>query len=83
LFNEANHELTQDKIQEAIRLSSYTKRNKTELSNTGSYTSYNTSYNTSSSTNLTNTGRMWAMVLSEVWKTIMDKNGWKLSATFQ
>jgi hypothetical protein len=79
LFNEANHELTQDEIQEAIRLSGYTKRDKTELSDTGSYTGFT---NTGSSTNLTNTGRMWAMALSGIWKTMMDKDGWKLPATF-
>jgi len=51
LYNEVNYELSKDDLQEAVKLSGYTIRDKTELINTGS------------STNLTNTGRMWACAL--------------------
>jgi len=70
LFNEANHELTPEEIQEAIQLSGYTKRDKTQLT---------TQINP---TTLTNTGRMWACALAGIWKTMIDVDGWKLPATF-
>jgi len=70
LFDEVNYELSKDDLKEAVKLSGYTIRDKTKLINTGS------------NTNLTNTGRMWACALMGIWKTMMDKDGWKLPATF-
>ena len=67
LYNEVNHELSKDDFDEAIKLSGYTKFDKAKLSEP---------------TELTNTGRMWACALMGIWKTMMDKDGWKLPATF-
>lgn len=70
LFNEVNHELSNQELEEAIQLSGYTKRDKSQLSKQ------------INSKELTNTGRMWACALTGIWKTMMDKDGWKLPATF-
>jgi len=51
LFNEVNHELSQDEINEAVKLSGYTKKDKSIL------------HEEIKETPLTNTGRMWAMAL--------------------
>lgn len=71
LFNEANHELSKEELDEAIQLSGYTKIDKSKLKKQ------------SESSTLTNTGRMWACALMGVWKTMVDYEGWKLPATFQ
>jgi len=68
LFDEVNYELSQEDFDEAIQLSGYTKFDKIKISQEPK--------------ELTNTGRMWAMALSGIWKTMMDKDGWKLPATF-
>jgi len=70
LFNEVNHELSQDEINEAVKLSGYTKKDKSIL------------HEETKETPLTNTGRMWGLALMGIWKTMMDKDGWKLPATF-
>ena len=70
LFNEVNHELSQDEINEAVKLSGYTKKDKSIL------------HEEIKETPLTNTGRMWAMALMGIWKTMMDIDGLKLPATF-
>ena len=70
LFNEVNHELSEQELQEAVQLSGYTKRDKSQLTKQ------------IKPTELTNTGRMWACALMGIWKTMMDKDGWKLPATF-
>jgi len=70
LFNERNYELSKEELQEAVILSGYTKRDKKELTKE------------SDTKELTNTGRMWACALMGIWKTMMDKDGWKLPATF-
>jgi len=70
LFDEVNHDLSQQDLQEAVNLSGYTRKDKEQLSKE------------SSTKELTNTGRMWACALQGVWKTMMDKDGWKLPATF-
>ena len=70
LFDEANHELSKDELDEAIKLSGYTKGDKSRLTK-----QINPSV-------LSNTGRMWACALMGVWKTMMDIDGWKLPATF-
>ena len=70
LFNEVNHELSNEEIDEAIQLSGYTKIDKSKLKKQNERP-------------LTNTGRMWACALMGIWKTMMDKDGWKLPATFQ
>jgi len=68
LYNEVNYELSPEDFDEAIKLSGYTKFDKTKLSQEPK--------------ELTNTGRMWACALAGIWKTMMDKDGWKLPATF-
>lgn len=70
LFNEINYKLSSDEIQEAVQLSGYTKIDKSKL------------IKESENKPLTNTGRMWACALMGIWKTMMDKDGWKLPATF-
>lgn len=70
LFNEANHELSKDELDEAIQLSGYTKGDKSRLKKQSEFST------------LTNTGRMWACALMGIWKTMMDYEGWKLPATF-
>jgi len=70
LFNEVNHELSKDEIQEAVQLSGYTKIDKIKL------------IKESNEKPLTNTGRMWACALMGIWKTMIDVDGWKLPATF-
>jgi len=67
LFNEVNYELSNEDFDEALQLSGYTTRDKLQLSQEKP---------------LTNTGRMWACALMGIWKTMMDKDGWKLPATF-
>jgi hypothetical protein len=71
LFDEANHELSKNELDEAIKLSGYTKKDKSKLTK-----QINPSV-------LSNTGRMWACALMGVWKTMMDIDGWKLPATFE
>ena len=68
MYNEVNYELSQEDFDEAIKLSGYTKFDKTKISEKPK--------------ELTNTGRMWACALMGIWKTMMDKDGWKLPATF-
>ena len=68
LYNEVNYELSKEDFDEALQLSGYTKFDKTKLSQEPK--------------ELTSTGRMWACALIGVWKTMMDKDGWKLPATF-
>ena len=68
LFNEINHELSKDEIDEAIQLSGYSKVDKSKLRKENERP-------------LTNTGRMWAMALMGVWKTMLDVQGYKLPAT--
>jgi len=70
LFDEVNFELSKEELNEAISLSGYTKKDKVTLTKE------------SDTKELTNTGRMWACALIGVWKTMMDKDGWKLPATF-
>jgi len=70
LFNEVNHELSKEEIQEAIQLSGYTEIDKSKLKKQ------------SEEKPLTNTGRMWASALAGIWKTMMDIDGSKLPATF-
>ncbi len=70
LFDEANHELSKEELQEAVKLSGYTKGDKLQLTKQ------------IKPTQLTNTGRMWACALMGIWKTMMSKDGWKLPATF-
>jgi len=70
LFDEVNYELSKDDLEEAVKLSGYTQREKKQLSKE------------SEEKPLTNTGRMWACALMGIWKTMMDKDGWKLPATF-
>ena len=67
LFDEVNYELSKKELREAVDLSGYTRREKLVVSETKQ---------------LTNTGRMWACALMGIWKTMMDKDGWKLPATF-
>ena len=67
LFNEVNYELSKDDFDEAIKLSGYTKFDKTKFSE---------------SKELTNTGRRWVYALMGFYKTMMDIDGWKLPATF-
>ncbi|MDF2426304.1 MAG: hypothetical protein OPY04_00005, partial [Nitrosopumilus sp.] len=71
LFNEANHELSKEELDEAIQLSGYTKADKSKLKKQSEFST------------LTNTGRIWACALMGVWKTMMDYEGWKLPATSQ
>lgn len=71
LFNEANHELSKEELDEAIQLSGYTKGDKSKLKKQSEFSV------------LTNTGRMWTCALMGIWKTMMDYKGWKLPATFQ
>ncbi|RZD43722.1 MAG: hypothetical protein CXT78_07705 [Thaumarchaeota archaeon] len=70
LFDETNHELSKQELQEAVKLSGYTKKEKSivnkEIENKP----------------LTNTGRMWACALMGIWKTMIDIDGLKLPATF-
>ena len=68
LYNEVNYELSKEDFDEALKLSGYNKFEKTKLSQEPK--------------ELTNTGRMWACALMGIWKTMMDKDGWKLPATF-
>jgi len=70
LFDEVNYELSKDDLQEAVKLSGYTQREKKQLSKE------------SEEKPLTNTGRMWANALLGIYKTMIDVNGWKLPATF-
>jgi len=70
LSNETNYELSKNDLEEAVQLSGYTKGEKTQLNKQ------------TDSKELTNTGRMWACALMGIWKTMMDKDGWKLPATF-
>jgi len=70
LFYEVNHELSTQELQEAVQLSSYTKGDKTQLTRE------------IKPTELSNTGRIWAMVLAGIWKTMMDKDGMKLPGTY-
>ncbi len=70
LFNEVNHELSKEELQEAVKLSGYTKGDKLQLTKQ------------IKPTQLTNTGRMWACALMGIWKIMMSKDGWKLPATF-
>jgi len=70
LFDEVNYDLSNEQKEEALRLSGYTKIDKTKLKQE------------SEEKPLTNTGRMWALALMGIWKTMIDVNGWKLPATF-
>jgi len=70
LFDEVNYELSKDDLEEAVKLSGYTQREKKQLSKE------------SEEKPLTNTGRMWANALLGIYKTMIDVNGWKLPATF-
>lgn len=71
LSNEANHELSKEELDEAIQLSGYTKPDKSKLRKQSEFST------------LTNTGRMWAMALAGIYKTMMDIDGYKLPATKQ
>lgn len=70
LFSEVNYELSTEDLQEAVKLSGYTQRDKAQL------------IKEADTKELTNTGRMWECALMGVWKTMMGKDGWKLPATF-
>jgi hypothetical protein len=70
LFNEVNHELSKEELREAVKLSGYTKQEKLVVNKEIENKS------------LTNTGRMWAMALMGIWKTMIDVDGWKLPATY-
>ncbi len=69
LFDEVNYELSKEDKDEALQLSGYTKIDKSKLNKE------------SEKKPSTNTGRMWACALAGIWKTMMDKDGWKLPAT--
>jgi len=70
LFDEVNFSLSKEELQEAVKLSGYTKKDKKELTEEVDVKK------------LTNTQRMWMFALSGVWKTMLDVDGWKLPATF-
>jgi hypothetical protein len=70
LFDEVNYELSKQELREAVSLSGYTKQEKLVV------------YKEVDNKPLTNTGRMWACALDGIWKTMIDKDGWKLPATF-
>jgi len=70
LFNEVNFSLSKEELQEAVKLSGYTKKDKKELTKE------------IDSKTLTNTARMWMVALTGIWKTMIDVDGWKLPATF-
>ena len=70
LFNEVNFELSKEELQEAVKLSGYTKNDKKELTKE------------IDNKTLTNTARMWMVALTGIWKTMIDVDGWKLPATF-
>jgi len=70
LFDEVNYELSKDELQEAVKLSGYTKKEKSVLNDE------------IGDNRPTNTGRMWMAALMGVWKTMMDVDGWKLPGTF-
>ena len=70
LFDEVNHELSKEELQEAVKLSGYTKGDKLQLTKQ------------IKPSVLSNTGRMWACALMGIWKLMLSKDGWKLPATF-
>lgn len=70
LFNEVNFSLSKEELQEAVKLSGYTKTDKKELTQEVDVKK------------LTNTQRVWMLALLGIWKTMLDVDGWKLPATF-
>lgn len=70
LFDEVNFELSKQELQEAVKLSGYTKTDKQELTKEVD------------NKKLTSTQRMWKLALSGIWKIMLDIDGWKLPATF-
>jgi len=70
LFDEVNFSLSEEELQEAVKLSGYTKSDKGKLTKEVDVKK------------LTQTQRMWKLALSGIWKTMVDVDGWILPATF-
>ena len=69
LTEEVNFELSKKDLEEAVKLSGYSKRENIELSSS------------IEDKPITSTQRFWAVALTGLWKTMIDINGWKLPAT--
>jgi len=70
LFDEVNFSLSKEELQEAVKLSGYTKKDKAEFTKQVD------------NKKLSSTARMWMFALRGIWKTMIDVDGWKLPATF-